>query len=256
MLALLVTAARAQEAAAEVEPRTGEFSPEGYVLEPVAGGSGVHLATGSVVGGDGATTAVTLRGRIRLGDAALVVGVPFATWRTADGRDAGLGNLSVGGWLPAGERGALGVVGHVPLGGRAWTWVNEVEELWPGVGLDVVYRGDQPVSDRVSFLGRVSGGVHTSGGYEPVPGLYAKVGAAGGLDVAVHDRVGLVAEGSFAWWDTSPLDVAALVRADTQGFRVRGGLLLPLASWTGAQPAPVPAGIREATLRLDLAAQW
>jgi len=242
--------------AASPPPVDEPLPREGFVLEPVGGGSGVQLSTSSVVGGDGATTAIGTRGRARLGDVVLAVSVPFATWRTPVGRDTGLGNLSIGGWLPAGEGGAIGVVGHVPLGGRAYTWVNEVEELWPGTGMELVYRANRELDGGLTLLGRLSGGLHTSGGYEPVPGLYAKVGAAGGVDLALGEHVGLLGEGSFAWWDTSPLDVAALVRADVEGFRVRGGILLPLGSWVGAQPAPVPAGVREATVRFDLCAQW
>lgn len=245
---------------AQVPPEEPAPMPlEGFVLEPVGGGTGVQLATSAVVGGDGATTAVAARGRLRLGDAVLVVGLPFAVYRRADDtRDAGLGNLTLGGWLATGDRSALGVVGHLPLG-RAWTWVNEVEELWPGVGADVIYRtntvGLGP-SERITVLARVAGGLHTSGGIEPIPGFYAKVALAGGADVALTDHVGLAAESSFAWWDTSPFDVAALARADLGGLRARGGVLVPLASWAGGQPAPVPAGVREATVRVDLCTQW
>lgn len=233
-----------------------DLPPEGLLAEPIGGGSGVTLASAVVVGGDGGTSALITRGRLRLGDVTATVGIPFATWRTPSGRDAGLGNVSLGAWLPDGERGALGVVARLPLGGRAYTWVNESEELWPGVGVDVIYRGDQPLSDQVTFLGRLSGGAHTSRGAAPVPGLYAKVGAAGGVDVAVREHLGVVGEAAFTWWDTSPLDLAALVRADADGLRARAGVVFPLAAWVGAQPTPVPAGAREATLRLDLSAAW
>lgn len=250
MIALAV-GAFAQEPGSDPAP----LPLEGLVLEPVGGGSGVQLATSSVLGGDGATTAISTRGRVRWKDTVFAVSLPFATWRDPSGRDAGLGNLTGGVWLDAGPRSAVGVVGHVPLG-HAWTWVNEVEEIWPGAGLDVAYRADQPTSGPVTWLARVAGGFHTSGGYAPIPGFYAKVALAGGADVAAGEHFGLLGEGSVAWWDTSPFDVSALVRADVAGFRARAGLLLPLASWAGAQPSPVPSGVREATLRVDLCAQW
>lgn len=223
---------------------------EGIRVGSLGEQSGVSLAQDAVVGGDGGTIAWTARTRASWDRWRLGVTVPFATFRGPNGQLTSLGNLGVE-LLAASESSAVGVAAHIPLG-RAYTWVHEAEELWPGTGLDVVWLGQRPGD--TTLMARVAGGVHFSGGYEPFPPLYGKVAVAGAVDRAVVEGVGVIAEASAGWWDVSPLEVAGLVRIDpTEGMRLRGGIVLPLLSWAGAQPAAVPAGVREATLRVDLA---
>ncbi len=224
---------------------------EGVRVGPVGPGSGVSLAQDSVLGGDGGTVAWTARTRVALDRTRVGVTLPFATYRGPDGQRTGLGNLGLE-ILGTNEPGtsAVGVAAHIAVG-RAYTWVDEAEELWPGTGLDLVWLGLRPGDTTVMW--RVAGGLHFSGGIEPFPLVYLKASVAGAVDQAVTDRVGLVGEATLGWWDVSPLEVAGLVRADpVEGLRLRGGLVLPLLSWAGAQPAAVPAGVREATLRVDV----
>lgn len=236
----------------DLEARAEPAVPlETFRIEPTGPGSGLTLVTSSVVGGDGATTAFTARSRVSVDDVSFSLAVPFATWRSADGRDAGLGNLNATLFLRNGDL-AWGAALQVPLG-QTTTWVNEAEELWTSGGLDVIAIWQRPGT--LTFLVRGAAGLHFTPGYEPVPATYFKVSGTGAVDLAVTDEVGVTGEASLAWWDVSPFDVGGLVRYDpVDELRIRGGLVLPLASWVGLQPAPVPAGLREATLRVDITA--
>ncbi|MCA9570414.1 MAG: hypothetical protein KC656_21365 [Myxococcales bacterium] len=220
-------------------------------IEPTGPGAGLTLVTASVVGGDGATTAFTARSRVSFDDVSFSLAIPFATWRAAEGRDAGLGNLNATLFVRNGDI-AWGAALQVPLG-QTTTWVNEAEELWTSGGLDVIAIWQRPGT--VTLLARGAAGLHFTPGYEPVPATYFKVSGTFAADLAVNDELGLTGEASLGWWDVSPFDVGGLVRYDPiDDLRIRGGLVFPLASWVGLQPAPVPAGLREATLRVDVTA--
>ncbi len=228
--------------------------PRGVSLGPIGGASGVGLAQASVVGGDGGTTMWSGEARVRSGSWVVAALLPFATFRDAGGRATGLGNLrlSVMALNAAHSPTAhFGLELRVPVG-ETHTWVDDIEDMWPGTGLHAVYGRAWTLGSATAML-RASAGVHLTQGYAPVPATVLRAELAGALDHPLSDSVGAVAELSVAYWDPTPADLAALVRVDPMtGLRFRGGISLPVLSWAGAQPARVPAGVREATLHIDV----
>jgi len=231
-----------------------DFALQGVDVLPMGGRSGLSVGQASVLGGDGGTNAWSVHGRVNAGHASVRVGLPIAAYRTPDQRTAGLGNLTADVLYRDDEAHPEWQVGasvHVPTG-RTYTWVNDAEELWSGVGIDALYQrrfGDGPTQGAI----RTAIGIHGPANYAPFPEVYAKVDIAGVVDQRISDAVGFVGEGSFSWWDTSPVDLTAMLRVDpVDQLRLRAGLTLPVAAWAGWQPAQVVSGVRETTLRLEL----
>jgi len=262
LLLLLAPSAHAQDAPWEerlpgdavTSDRPDPFGLQGVDLLPIGGRSGFSVGQASVLGPDGGTNAWAMHGRVRVGQADVRVGLPVASYRTPHRRTAALGNLTADVlWSDdhAHPEWQAGATVRLPTGG-AYTWVNDADELWPGIGIDAVYQrrfGSGPTTGGV----RTALGIHGPAAYAPFPDVYAKVEAAGVLDQRITEAVGFVGEASFAWWDVSPVDLTAMLRIDpVDNVRLRGGLTLPVASWAGWQPAPVSSGVRETTLRLEL----
>jgi len=232
------------------------ITPQGHRISPVGGGHALALAEDAVLGGDGGTNVTTLSTRVVLGDYTIAVSLPFAAYRTPDGRTTDLGNLFVEG-LYALDQGelvhALGIEAHINPGGQPFTWANEAEQLWPGAGANAVYQLRMRLADDTAILARGTAGIHTSQGFDPFHKVYPRFSASAGIDQTVASGVGIVGETTLSYWDVSPWEVAGLVRVDpVSGIRARGGLLLPMFTWLGATPIDRPAGIREITLLLDI----
>lgn len=257
LLALTASAAEIEDLDTP-DPAAGSQAPSGRAIAGFGGAHGVGLSEQVVVGGDGGTAITTLSTRVVVDTVTLTARLPFAAYATPDDRDTGLGNLQLEALaaLPTttGLEHALGASVGFGLGGSAFTWATRADEVWPGAGLELVYEA-RARSGQTTWLARGALGVHGSGGWEPVPGTWARALAAGGVDQALGRRVGLVAEASLAWWDVAPAQTAALVRLDpTDGLRFRGGLVLPWFTWAGWDPLHRPAGAREATVHLDVGA--
>lgn len=244
--------------------QVGGFVPAGWRITQLGGGHGLAVAETAVVGGSGGTNVTTVSARVAVQDWTLGVRLPFAAYRTPVGRETDLGNLMVEGFytfeLPApGGSGAwlhgLGFEGHFNPGGRPYTWLHRAEELWPGGGLNLVYQVRIPANEGLTFLLRGTGGMHGSRDFEPYPGLFAQVGAAGGVDWTIPQaqRIGLIAETAFTYWDLSPWELTGLVRVDpVEGLRARGGVILPMFSYFGWTPSQLDVGLDEVTFHLDL----
>lgn len=251
MIAALALAAWAQEA----EPDSG-LAAEGHRIEAVAGGTGASVSEKVVVGPDGGTHVLTLAARVRVGDVQIGAALPFASHRLPDGGRAGdLGNARL--WahyrLPwGGFEHHVGLRAHFGVGKNTWTWVNAADEVWPGAGLEAYWEarfGDEALT----WMVRGAFGVHAARGFEPFPDTYARFLAAGGLDATLAGPLGIVAETSLQVWDPSPWEIAALLRVDpVSGLRLRAGAVAPVAVWAGAAPPDQPAGVREATILVDL----
>jgi len=239
---------------AVISEQADPFALQGVDVLPIGGRSGLSLAQGSVLGTDGGTHAWSVAGRVNAGHASVRVGLPVTSYRTPDARAAGLGNLSADVLYvddAVDPEWQVGASIHVPTG-RTYTWVNDAEELWSGFGIDAVYQrrfGDGPTQGAI----RTALGVHRPAPFDPFPEVYAKVDLAGMVDQRLADGVGLLGEASFSWWDVSPADLSALLRVDpADSLRLRAGFTFPVGSWAGWQPAQVPSGVRETTLRLEL----
>jgi len=266
MIVLLLSAAIAQDApwddrlrgpSVDLDTPDRSFGTEGVDIGPMGGSTGFSVSQASVAGSDGGTHAWTARAQVPVDDLQITVGVPFTSYGTPDTRDAGLGNLAIDlAWADGADPDwAVGLAGHVPLG-STYTWVNDAEELWSSVGIDAYYLRRFGTGATTGAV-RTAVGIHAPAGYSPYPPVYAKVDLAGLVQSELTDEVALVGEASFSFWDVSPFDVTGLLQVTpTDGLRLRGGMTLPLASWVGFQPAPVPAGAREITLRLQVQAAY
>jgi hypothetical protein len=230
--------------------------PWGYRIGAVGGGSTVRMVQKSLVGPDGGSHATVLDASWSFERMTATIGLPFATYRTPGGRTTDVGNMQIGlARLLDGQSGkytsSIGVEGHFNVGERAYTWINEAGEVWPGAGVEIVYNGR--VDGDWSLLYRASVGAAGAAEFAPFPSWYVRVAAAAGIDRSITDEVGVTAEMSVAYWDPSPWEVSGLVRADiVDGLRLRGGVVLPVSSWVGWVPASRDAGVREATVVVDL----
>jgi hypothetical protein len=233
-----------------------ELTPQGHRISPLGGSHNMALAQDSVLGGDGGTNVTTLYTRIAFEDYAVAVSLPFAAYRTPDGRTTDLGNLLVEGLYTLPSEGivhAVGVDVHFNPGGQPFTWANEAEELWPGAGVNALYQMRMGLTDDTALLLRGSLGIHTSQGFEPFHKVYPRIGASAAIDQTIAPLVGIVGETTLSYWDVSPWELAGLIRVDpVTGIRARGGFLLPVLTWAGATPIDRPGGIREVTLLLDI----
>jgi len=238
------------------DPGDERFVPQGHRISPLGGGHGIALAEDAVVGGDGGTNVTTLSTRVVYEEYAVSVSLPFAAYRTPEGRTTDLGNLFLEGMYLI-EDGDLthgvGINFHVNPGGQPFTWANEAEELWPGAGANAIYQMRTYLNDETAVLVRGSFGVHSSQSFAPFHQVYPRFGAAAAVDQTVAPSVGIIGETSISYWDISPWSVAGLMRVDpVNGLRARGGILLPMFTWFGASPVDRPGGVREATLIIDL----
>lgn len=249
----------AEAGAAPAAPPTGPFVPSGMRVTPIGGTHGVSVASTAVVGRSGGTQVTSIAARFASPDFSVAVRLPLAAYRAHGGRHTDLGNLFVEGLYTVGgatggTRHALGVEAHFSPGGEAYTWLHRAEEIWPGAGANLVYQAHVPAARGLDLMVRGIVGLHGAHDYEPYPGLFAQVGAAGLVDwtLPMASQVGLVGEMAVTWWDLSPWELTALVRFDPlQGVRLRGGALLPMASWLGWTPAQLDQGLDELTLHLD-----
>jgi hypothetical protein len=191
----------------------------------------------------------------------VVVGIPVArhsvpgtNFDNSRAHAGGLGNLTLDGYykIQSGKvHSMLAVETHFNVGNRAYTWLNDGDELWPGFGVDVAWQGY--MGDKLVKIFRVGLGMHAARSSQPFPGFFPRFQASFALDYAFTPRIGLITEGSFAYWDTSPLDLSVLGRFDLfEGIRGRAGLTLPIATWAGLVPAEQKAGLREVTWVMDL----
>lgn len=229
------------------------FPVEGVAIGPVGGSTGFAVQQASVAGTDGGTHAWSARLVVPTDTLQVGVTLPFASFGTPGHRAAGLGNLAVDlAWRGDGDDDALvGVRGHLPLG-RAYTWVHDATQLWPGAGLEAYYLrafGDGPTVPAV----RASLGLNGAAPYAPYPSLFPTFSVAGLVQQRLTDQVAVVGEAALTWWDVSPFDLSVLLQGEPrEGLRLRGGLTLPMASWVGWQPAPVPGEPREVTFHLQV----
>ena len=246
MTALLLSLALAQD-----------MAPQGHRFIGWGGGHSVTLSEGIVLGRDGGTAATRVATRVDLDPISVDVTLPFATYRTATGRATDLGNLSTTVWLDLGEqeggRHAAGLTVVANPGGQPYTWVNRPEEFWPGGGLEASYQLTRELAPGLHLMGRGSLGVFGSRGYEPLPAVWGRLTAVGAIEKRFEDRFGVVAEGSLAYWDVSPMELSSLAWAvPLEGLEVRGGLVFPVASWMGWNPVGLPSGVREMTVVLQM----
>jgi len=228
---------------------------EGHRIEAVDAGTGLGVGGKVVVGPDGGTHVLTVTARVRAGDFALGGSLPFASYRVPDGRDGNLGNARL--WahyrLPWGSlEQYVGLRVHFQVGKPSWTWANAADEVWPGAGVEA-YWESRLGGDALKWLLRGAVGFHVARAYEPFPEEYVRFQVAGGLDARIVGPLGVVGEMSVQYWDTSPWEVAGLLRVDPfPALRIRAGAVLPIAVWAGLAPAEQPAGVRESTLLVDL----
>jgi hypothetical protein len=219
-------------------------------------GSAVGLGTTLVAGGDGGLAAGTLSVRHGAEQWVAAVHVPFAGYRTAAGRDTGVGNLRLEGfrrWSAAGAVTLVGAEVHLPTG-NTWTYAFDGASHWPGGGVTAVVQRRQPIGP-ADLIARGALGVHGTRGVDPFPGVSLHAAAAAALDLDLPvTGLGATTELSLAVWDPSPVDLGGWLRfVPTDGLRLRGGLVVPLAAWAGGSPGRKPAGAREVGLQADLA---
>ncbi|MCO4743637.1 MAG: hypothetical protein KC912_02535 [Proteobacteria bacterium] len=229
----------------------------GHQIADIDAGTGVTVAQEFVVGSDGGTTLTAAQLRWAREDLHLGVRIPYGAYRTPQGRDGSLGNLQIGGYYTVIPTVTVGLEVHANIGEGAWSWTNASSDLWPGAGARAVTQYRSEASGSLTWLARGALGVASARAVDPFPGTRLQFEAAGGLDTAIGDMAGFTTELSLRGWDTSPIDLAGLFRVDPiDGLRVRGGLLLPVGTWVGLSPSQRPAGAREATLMLDVAAYF
>lgn len=228
---------------------------EGWRIAPMGAASGLRLGQQAVIGRAGGTNATTIEARGTWGKTWLAVDVPFAAFRTPAERTVDIGNVGIDGWRgKEGKRGyrAIGIELTVPTGGHAWTWANQPDDLWPNAGLDVALQGARDLG-ALKLLHRVALGVHLTGDYEPIPAVWLRVNGAVAIDAPIGDRFGVTGELSMQTWDTSPLELNGLFRANLiEGLDARAGVVFPIGVWAGWTPSDQRAGISETTFLVDL----
>lgn len=214
--------------------------------------TGVKVSQEFVVGPAGGTNGTTVEAHLALNDKwSFGFGVPFAAFRTPEDRTTGLGNFQFEGWR-TGKRGSFGVQAHLGVGGKAYTWTNRPEDFWPGTGIDFAWQR-QKTNGGLTLGYRLAAGLHGAQGYKPFPSVYLRLNGTGLADIAIGSRFGITGEASLQTWDTSPLELTGLFRAEIiEGLQARGGLVLPLGVWAGWTPSDQKAGLSETTIVLDV----
>lgn len=223
----------------------------GWAVRPVGGPPALAVGGLAVVGGGGGTQIGTLEGRAPVGSWQLGARVPVAAWRGSTSHDVAPGDVTIEAFRLL-DKGALGfeLTGHV--GAPAWTWAYEAGEAWPATGAAVSWQSTRATGP-LTMGGRAALGMYGAPRYAPVPAFYTRASASVLGDLALGDRLGLLAEGGVAYWDPSPLDVILGARVDpADGVRLRGALVLPLMEWAGWGVDQRTQGIRDVGLALDL----
>ncbi len=246
------------EKPADDAPPAKEASPgligEGWRIAPMGAASGLRIGEEAVIGRAGGTNATTIEARGVLGKNWLAVSVPFGAFRTPAERGMDIGNIGIDGWRGKdGKHGyrAFGLELTVPTGGHAWTWTNQPEDLWPNAGLDFAWQGARDLGS-LKLLHRAALGVHFTGSYEPVPAVWLRLNGAVAIDAPIGDRFGVTGELSMQTWDTSPLELNGLFRANLiEGLDARAGVVFPIGVWAGWTPSDQRAGISETTFLVD-----
>lgn len=238
-----------------------DMAPQGHRFTGWGGSHSVTLSEGIVMGRDGGTAVTRVGTRVSLEPFTLDIALPFATFQTANGRETDLGNMTASGWYELDEveggTHAVGITLVVNPGGHPYTWANRAEELWPGGGIEAAYQLTRELAPDLHLLGRGAVGLFGSRGYEPFPRVWPRFTAVAGIEKRFDDRFGVVGEASLAYWEVSPLELAPMVWAvPLEGLEVRGGLVLPVASWMGWNPVGLPAGMREMTLLVQARASF
>ena len=106
---------------------------------------------------------------------------------------------------------------------------------------------------KLKKLYRLAMGLHFTNGNQPFPSFYPRFSAAFGLDRSLNKHLGITAEASLNYWDTSPFEMSAFLRADVlDGLRLRTGFILPVATWAGLVPSNQDPGLTESTFVLDM----
>jgi len=235
----------------------GGNAPAGVRVDAL-GESAVGLRYEAVTGADGGISALTAQARLHLGELWLLADLPFTTYRTPLGHDTNLGHVSLGAFMPlpnvasADSTHVIGLRANFAVGEHAWTWLNRPDQVWPGAGIDVLYRLSTGLGQGTLIV-QGSLGAQTSPGVRPFPERWLRLGASAVYDRDLSARFGLTGEASIQYWDTTPFELSALGRADlVEGLRLRAGLLLPVATWAGWTPSGRPSGVREVTLLAEL----
>lgn len=237
------------------------FKAAGFRIQGYGTGTGVSLGMKTVLGRAGGTTAGTISTNYQTDKWGISASLPFVMHRVPGFRfdntlnySDGLGNLAIDAHYVLNDSKVYSVIAletHFNLGSRAYTWVNDGDEIWPSTGVDVAWQGIS--GGKLKKLYRLAMGLHFSNGNQPYPSFFPRFSAAFGLDRSLNKQFGITAEASLNYWDTSPFELSAFVRADPlEGLRVRGGIILPVATWAGLVPADQEAGLSESTFLLDM----
>ncbi|TVQ90095.1 MAG: hypothetical protein EA397_14180 [Deltaproteobacteria bacterium] len=238
-------------------PYAGGNVVRGIRIPSYGAGTGIEVGYMNVIGSNGGTRVGSFAARYGTERFGVQLTLPLASYRVPGSRDVGLGNLQLAGWYTLRDDSegflALGLELHGNLGDRAYTWAHDVREIWPGYGASVVVHARRAFGD-ITTLGRGAIGARTAAPYHPVVARHINLELAFALDYQLGDRVGVLGETTFSYWDLSPWDIALLGRVDlTEGLRLRAGTVLPVGVWVGFSPiAPEQQGLRELTLTADL----
>ena len=238
------------------------FKASGNRILGYGTGTGVSLGMKTVAGRDGGTTAGFISTNYTADKWGISASLPFVMHRVPGFRfdntlnySDGLGNLAIDGHYVLSDSAkvysVIALETHFNLGSRAYTWVNDGDEIWPSNGVDVAWQGVS--GDKLKKLYRLSMGLHFSKGNQPFPSFFPRFSAAFGLDRSLNKHLGITAEASLNYWDTSPFELSAFLRADAlDGLRFRGGFVLPVATWAGLVPSTQEPGLSESTFVVDM----
>ena len=232
------------------------FATLGHRIDSDSPGMGVSVTEEWVVGPDGRVSATHLAARYATPTWSGAVVLPFATFPSRTVHQTGLGNLRLeGNHYRDVDQFRLSIGGeiHLPTS-TAYTYTNDAVSLWPGGGASAVLQASTPLMKRARLLVRGSVGINGTANVAPFPGATPSAIAAGGLDLTLTSNISLYTESSLAVWDPNPFEWMGMARYQLGAIRLGAGLHLPFGAWLGGSPSNKPAGIREATLRFDLAA--
>jgi hypothetical protein len=229
---------------------SGDPLRRGHRIAGIAARSQVSVGSAAVLGGDGGTQAFDAEARVVTPQATVSARLHFAAYRGLDERSTDVGNLFVGVHHTLDRdrwRWAIGGTMHAMVGGQAYTWVNRPEELWPGAGADAEVHFE--TKGATAALASASMGLHHALTYKPFPPEFFRAAMAGAVDQRLGPYLAATAEVSLAWWDTSPIELAGMLRLEpVEGLQISAGAVLPVAAWAGWTPTARPSGVREATV--------
>ena len=161
------------------------FKAAGYRIQGYGTGTGVSLGMQTVVGRTGGTTAGTIRTNYATDKWGISASLPFVMHRVPGFRfdntlnySDGLGNLAIDGHYVLSDSKVYSVIAletHFNLGSRAYTYVNDSDEIWPSTGLDVAWQGI--AGGKLKKLYRLAMGLHFTNGNQPFPSFYPRFSA-------------------------------------------------------------------------------